>query len=185
MLSNIYALDGRKPSVSSEAWVAPTATVIGSATIAAGTGIFYGAVVRADMEVITIGAGSNVQDNAVVHADPGHPAQIGKNVSVGHGAVLHGCTIGDGVLVGMNATVLNGAVIGAGSLIAAQALVLEGTLIPPGSLVAGVPGKVRRQLTTEEIEHCSQNAASYTELTKMYHGAEMQVLASKTNTARA
>jgi carbonic anhydrase/acetyltransferase-like protein (isoleucine patch superfamily) len=171
MTSNILAVDGRQPSVSSEAWVAPTATVVGSATIGAGTGIFYGAVVRADMEDITIGAGSNIQDSAVVHADPGHPAQIGNNVSVGHGAVLHGCTIGDGALVGMNATVLNGAVIGAGSLIAAQALVLEGTEVPPGSLVAGVPGKVRRPLTTEEIEHCSQNAITYTELTNKHRGA--------------
>lgn len=171
MISNILALGARKPSVSSAAWVAPTATVVGSATIEAGTGIFYGAVIRADMEDITIGAGSNIQDNAVVHADPGHPVQIGNNVSVGHGAVLHGCTIGDGVLIGMNATVLNGAVIGAGSLIAAQALVLEGTEVPPGSLVAGVPGKVRRQLTAEEIEHCSQNAITYTELTKKHRGA--------------
>jgi carbonic anhydrase/acetyltransferase-like protein (isoleucine patch superfamily) len=172
MISNILALDNRKPTISSEAWVAPTATVVGSATIEAGTGIFYGAVVRADMEDITIGAGSNIQDNAVVHADPGHPARVGKNVSVGHGAVLHGCTIGDGVLVGMNSTVLNGAVIGTGSLIAAQALVLEGTMIPPGSLVAGVPGKVRRQLTAQEIEHSSQNAITYTELTKKHRSAE-------------
>ena len=173
MTSNILALDGRKPSVSSEAWVAPTATVVGSATIEAGTGIFYGAVIRADREDITIGAGSNIQDSAVVHADPGHRAKIGNNVSVGHGAVLHGCTIGDGVVVGMNATVLNGAVIGAGSLIAAQTLVLEGTLVPPGSLVAGVPGKVRRQLTTQEIEHCNQNAVTYTELTEKHRGAAM------------
>lgn len=171
MTSNIFAIDGREPSVSSEAWVAPTATVVGSAAIGADTGIFYGAVIRADLEDITIGAGSNIQDSAVVHADPGHPAQIGNNVSVGHGAVLHGCTIGDGALVGMNATVLNGAVIGAGSLIAAQALVLEGTEIPPGSLVAGVPGKVRRQLTTEEIKHCRQNAITYTELAKKHRRA--------------
>lgn len=171
MTSNILAIDGRKPSVSSEAWVAPTATVVGSASIGAGTGIFYGAVIRADMEDITIGAGSNIQDSAVLHADPGHPTQIGDNVSIGHGAVLHGCTIGDGALVGMNATVLNGAVIGAGSLIAAQALVLEGTDVPPGSLVAGVPGKVRRSLTTEEIEHCRQNAITYTGLATKHRGA--------------
>lgn len=171
MTSNTLAIDGRNPSVSSDAWIAPTATVVGSATIGAGTGLFYGAVIRADMEDITIGEGSNIQDTAVVHADPGYPAQIGNDVSVGHGAVLHGCTIGDGTLIGMNATVLNGAVIGAGSLIAANALVLEGTDVPPGSLVAGVPGKVRRPLTTEEIEHCSQNAATYTELTRKHRGA--------------
>lgn len=171
MPPNILAIDGREPSVSDEAWVAPTATVVGSATIGADTGIFYGAVIRADMEDITIGAGSNIQDSAVVHADPGHPTHIGNNVSVGHGAVLHGCIIGDGALVGMNATILNGAVIGAGSLIAAHTLVLEGTEIPPGSLVAGVPGKVRRPLTTKEIEHSRQNAITYAKLAKKHRGS--------------
>lgn len=171
MIDNVLAVDGRTPAISGNAWVAPTATVVGSATIGAGTGIFYGAVVRADMEAISIGADSNIQDGAVVHADPGYPARIGSRVSVGHGAVLHGCTIGDGALIGMNATVLNGAVIGAGSLIAANALVLEGTEVPPGSLVAGVPGKVRRPLTPEETEHCSQNAATYTGLARKHRGA--------------
>lgn len=171
MTSNILAVDGRSPAVSGDAWIAPTATVVGSADIGPGTGIFYSAVVRADMEEITIGADSNIQDGAVVHADPGYPAHIGNHVSVGHGAVLHGCTIGDGALIGMNATVLNGAVIGAGSLIAANALVLEGTEVPPGSLVAGVPGKVRRPLTPEEIGHCRQNAATYTRLTLKHRGA--------------
>ena len=126
---------------------------------------------RADMEDISIGEGSNVQDTAVVHADPGHPARVGSRVSVGHGAVLHGCTVSDGALIGMNATVLNGAIIGAGSLVAANALVLEGTEVPPGSLVAGVPAKVRRPLTPEEIEHCSQNAATYPTLTLKHRGA--------------
>ena len=171
MSSHILAVDGRNPALSDDTWIAPTAVVVGSATIGAGTGIFYGAVVRADMEDISIGAGSNIQDGAVVHADPGYPARIGNQVSVGHGAVLHGCTVGDGTLIGMNATVLNGAVIGAGSLIAANALVLEGMEVPPGSLVAGVPGKVRRPLAPEEIEHCSQNAATYLELTRKHRGA--------------
>jgi carbonic anhydrase/acetyltransferase-like protein (isoleucine patch superfamily) len=171
MTSHILAIDGRNPLLSRDTWIAPTAVVVGSATIGAGTGVFYGAVVRADMEDISIGAGSNIQDGAVVHADPGYPAHVGSRVSVGHGAVLHGCTIGDGTLIGMNATVLNGAVIGAGSLIAANALVLEGTEVPPRSLVAGVPGKVRRPLTPEEIEHCSQNAATYIELTRKHRGA--------------
>jgi carbonic anhydrase/acetyltransferase-like protein (isoleucine patch superfamily) len=171
MPSNVLAIDGLKPSVSGNAWVAPTAIVVGSATIGAGTGIFYGAVVRADMEDISIGAYSNIQDGAVIHADPGYPARIGNKVSVGHGAVLHGCTIGDGALIGMNATILNGAVIGAGSLIAANALVLEGTKVPPESLVAGVPGKVRRPLTSDEIERCRQNAATYTELTGKHRDA--------------
>ncbi|WP_164203189.1 gamma carbonic anhydrase family protein [[Micrococcus luteus] ATCC 49442] len=171
MTSHVLAIDGRNPALTEDTWIAPTAVVVGSATIGAGTGIFYGAVVRADTEDISIGAGSNVQDCAVVHADPGYPARIGSRVSVGHGAVLHGCTVGDGTLIGMNATVLNGAVIGAGSLIAANALVLEGMEVPPGSLVAGVPGKVRRPLTPEEIEHCSRNAATYRELTRKHRGA--------------
>jgi carbonic anhydrase/acetyltransferase-like protein (isoleucine patch superfamily) len=169
--NNLLAVDGRTPSIAGDAWVAPTATIVGSATVGAGTGIFYGAVVRADTEDILIGAGSNIQDAAVVHADPGYPAHIGNGVSVGHGAVLHGCTVEDGALVGMNATVLNGAVIGAGSLIAANALVLEGTEVPPGSLVAGVPAKVRRALTPEEIEHCRQNAATYVALSRRHRDA--------------
>jgi carbonic anhydrase/acetyltransferase-like protein (isoleucine patch superfamily) len=128
-------------------------------------------VVRADVEEITIGDGSNIQDTAVIHADPGYPARIGNGVSVGHGAVLHGCIVGDGALIGMNATVLNGAVIGAGSLVAANALVLEGIEVPPGSLVAGVPAKVRRPLSAEEIEHCSQNAATYATLIRKHRNA--------------
>jgi carbonic anhydrase/acetyltransferase-like protein (isoleucine patch superfamily) len=137
---NILTIDGRTPSIDSGAWVAPTATV------GQGTGIFYSAVVRPDMEDIVIGANSNIQDTAVIHADPGHPAHIGNDVSVGHGAVLQGCTVDDGALIGMNATVLNGAVIGAGSLVAAKALVLEGSQVPPGSLVAGVPAKAAARL---------------------------------------
>ena len=171
MSLTILAVDGRSPRINGDAWVAPTATVVGSATIGAGTGIFYGAVIRADMEDISVGEGSNVQDTAVVHADPGHPARVGNHVSVGHGAVLHGCTVGDGALIGMNATVLNGAIIGTGSLVAANALVLEGTDVPPGSLVAGVPAKVRRPLTPEEIEHCRQNAATYAALTLRHRDA--------------
>ena len=171
MSLNILAVDGRSPQISGDAWVAPSATVVGSAAIGSGTGIFYGAVIRADMEQISVGEGSNVQDTAVVHADPGHPARVGNHVSVGHGAVLHGCTVGDGALIGMNATVLNGAIIGAGSLVAANALVLEGTQVPPGSLVAGVPAKVRRPLTPEEIEHCRQNALTYAALTLRHRDA--------------
>ncbi|MFP3463384.1 gamma carbonic anhydrase family protein [Arthrobacter globiformis] len=176
MSSNILAVDGRSPAIDGGAWVAPTAAVVGSATIGAGTGIFYGAVIRADMEDITVGEGSNVQDIAVVHADPGFPAHVGNHVSIGHGAVLHGCTVGDGALIGMNATVLNGAVIGAGSLVAANALVLEGTEVPPGSLVTGVPAKVRRPLTAEEIEHCRQNAVTYAALALKHRDATAAAL---------
>ncbi|MCI9887223.1 gamma carbonic anhydrase family protein [Micrococcales bacterium 31B] len=171
MSPNLVSLDGHSPRIDDTAWVAPTATVIGRATVGPETGIFYGAVIRADTEDISVGRGSNLQDNAVIHADPGFPARVGDDVSVGHSAVLHGCTIGDGALIGMNATVLNGAVIGEGSLIAANALILEGTVVPPRSLVAGVPGKVRRELTADEVEGCRQNAVRYVALTAKHRGA--------------
>ena len=152
------------PTVDPTAWLAPTAAVIGRATIAADASVFFGAVVRADMDAITLGAGSNLQDNVVVHTDFGFPAVIGSGVSVGHAAVVHGCTIEDDCLIGMNATVLNGAVIGAGSLVAAGTVVLEGTQVPPRSLVAGVPGKVRRELTDEEYARVMANAEHYRQL---------------------
>jgi carbonic anhydrase/acetyltransferase-like protein (isoleucine patch superfamily) len=153
------------PTVHPSAWLAPTATVIGQATIAADASVFFGAVVRADMDLVELGAGSNLQDNVVVHTDTGFPALIGAGVSVGHAAVVHGCTVEDRCLIGMNATVLNGAVVGTGSLVAAGSVVLEGTQIPPRSLVAGVPGKVRRTLTDEEYARVVQNALTYVELT--------------------
>jgi carbonic anhydrase/acetyltransferase-like protein (isoleucine patch superfamily) len=152
------------PIVHLAAWLAPTATVLGQATIAADASVFYGAVVRADMDRIELGVGSNLQDNVVVHTDFGFPALIGARVSVGHAAVVHGCTISDDCLIGMNATVLNGAVVGAQSLVAAGSVVLEGTQIPPRSLVAGVPGKVRRELSDEECARIVANAAHYREL---------------------
>lgn len=167
----IVSVAGHAPDIAPDAWIAPTAAVIGDIEIGPATGIFYGAVLRADMESITVGAGSNVQDTAVLHADPGFPARIGDHVSIGHGAVLHGCTVGDGALIGMNATVLNGAVVGEGSLVAANALVPEGMRIPPGSLVAGVPAKVRRPLSEEEIENCRQNAETYVRLTAEHSAA--------------
>ncbi|MFD0043697.1 gamma carbonic anhydrase family protein [Pseudarthrobacter scleromae] len=171
MTDNILAITGHTPSIASDAWVAPTATVVDSATIGPEKGIFYSAFVRPDVDDMSIGAVSKIQDTAIIHADPGHPARIGNGVSVGHCAVLHGCTVDDGALIGMNATVLNGAVIGAGSLVAANALVLEGSEVPPDSLVPGVPAKVRRPLTPEEIQHCRQNAFTYTELTQQHRDA--------------
>jgi carbonic anhydrase/acetyltransferase-like protein (isoleucine patch superfamily) len=162
---------GTAPSVDPSAWIAPSATVIGAATIAARAGVFYGAVLRADTSTISIGEGSNLQDGVVVHADAGFPATVGSGVSVGHRAVLHGCTVQDDCLIGMGAVVLNGAVVGAGSMVAAGAVVLEGAQIPPGSLVAGVPGKVRRQLTEEERAGIIDNAQRYVTLTQD-HAAE-------------
>lgn len=152
------------PRIAETAWLAPTATVIGQAVVEAGASVFYGAVVRADMAPVRLGRRSNLQDNVVVHTDHGFPTDIGAGVSVGHGAVVHGCTIEDDCLIGMSATVLNGAVIGRGSLVAGGAVVLEGTVIPPRSLVAGVPGRVRRSLSDDEVAKVEQNARAYLEL---------------------
>jgi carbonic anhydrase/acetyltransferase-like protein (isoleucine patch superfamily) len=163
--------DGAVPSVDPTAWLAPSARVIGAVTIGPRTGVYFGAVVRGDKSRIVVGAGSNLQDGVIVHAAPGFPASIGSGVSVGHAAVLHGCTIEDDCLIGMGAIVLNGAVIGTGSMIAAGAVVLEGVSIPPGSLVAGVPGKVRRELSATERDGVVQNATGYVDLTAAYRSA--------------
>ncbi|MEV4648493.1 gamma carbonic anhydrase family protein [Saccharopolyspora sp. NPDC049357] len=168
MRRNVLAIGSRTPEVDPTAWVADTGTVVGEVVVGAGTGVFYGAVLRADTESVSVGVGSNVQDSATVHADPGSPARIGDGVSVGHGAVLHGCTVEDGCLIGMNATVLNGAVIGAESLVAANALVPENMEVPPRSLVAGVPAEVRRELRDAELEHLRHNAAVYRDLTRQH-----------------
>ncbi|QIX27170.1 gamma carbonic anhydrase family protein [Nocardioides sp. JQ2195] len=166
----LIALADRSPVVPDSAWVAPNATLVGSVHLAEGASVFYGAVLRADNEPITIGPRSNVQDNCVFHVDKGKPVTLGEGVSVGHGAVVHGATIGDHVLVGMGATVMNGAVIGDEVLIAAGALVTEGMEVPPRSLVAGVPGKVRRELTAEEVERLHVNAEIYEEHRELHRG---------------
>ncbi|NLG56704.1 MAG: gamma carbonic anhydrase family protein [Rhodococcus sp.] len=171
----IASVSGNVPEVASTAWVAPTATVIGRVKLGEGVGVFYSAVVRGDVEAIEIGDGSNIQDGCALHADPGFPLVVGTGVSVGHNAVLHGCTVGNDSLIGMGATVLNGAKIGAGSLIAAGALVTEGMDVPPGSLVAGVPAKIRRELSDTERAHLTLNAQVYLELAKV-HAAEVEVL---------
>ncbi len=157
------ALGDRSPQVDETAFVAPNATLVGSVVIAEGASVWYGAVLRADNEPITIGPRSNVQDNCAFHVDQGKPVTLGEGVSVGHGAIIHGATVGDHVLVGMGAIVLNGAVIGAESLIAAGALVSQGAVIPPRSLVAGVPGKVRRELSDDEVAGLHRNAGIYEE----------------------
>ncbi|MQY25698.1 gamma carbonic anhydrase family protein [Nocardia aurantia] len=162
-----------EPQVDETAWLAPNATVIGRVRLGAEVGIWYSTVVRADVEDISIGARTNIQDGCALHADPGFPLVIGAGVSVGHNAILHGCTVEDDVLVGMGATVLNGAVIGTGSLIAANALIPEGARIPPGSLVAGVPGKVRRELGPAEIDRIRLNAAVYVHNIGAHRDAEV------------
>ncbi|WP_406633424.1 gamma carbonic anhydrase family protein [Pseudarthrobacter quantipunctorum] len=163
-MAPLYPFAGTTPAVHESVFVAPTASIIGNATLARDSSAFYSVSVRADTAAITVGEGSNLQDNVVLHADPGFPCTVGERVSVGHAAVVHGCTVEDDCLIGMGATVLNGAVIGAGSLVAAGAVVLEGTVVPPRSLVAGVPGKVRRELTDEEYDGVRANAARYREL---------------------
>ncbi|MEL7214887.1 MAG: gamma carbonic anhydrase family protein [Pseudomonadota bacterium] len=145
-MTTLYALDGIAPQIASDAWIAPGAHVMGNVRLGARSSVWFNAVIRGDNELIDIGAGSNVQDGAVLHTDIGCPLTIGENCTIGHKAILHGCTLGDGVLIGMGATVLNGAVIGAGSLIGANALVTEGKEIPEGSLVLGAPAKVVRVL---------------------------------------
>ncbi|TQM01773.1 gamma carbonic anhydrase family protein [Pseudonocardia kunmingensis] len=168
MRPNVLPIGTRVPDVDEDAWVADTATAVGDVRIGPGTGVYYSAVLRGDTETVSVGAGTNIQDAAVVHADPGSPARIGDGVSVGHGAVLHGCTVDDGCLIGMNATVLNGAVVGAESLVAANALVPEGMQIPPRSLVAGVPAKIRRELRDDELAHLRDNADLYRDLTRQH-----------------
>jgi carbonic anhydrase/acetyltransferase-like protein (isoleucine patch superfamily) len=159
--ASILSVAGRGPQLDPDSFVAAGARVIGAVTLGPGVSVWYNAVLRADGDTITVGAGSNLQDNVSVHVDAGKPVVIGENVSVGHNAVIHGCTIEDGSLIGMGAVVLNGARVGAGSLIAGGAVVLEGADIPPGSLVAGVPGKVRRALTDEERAGLLHNAEVY------------------------
>ena len=167
----LVSLADCRPFVPASAWVAPNATLIGSVYLGEGSSVFYGAVLRADNEPIRIGPRSNVQDNCVFHVDKGKPITLGEGVSVGHGAVIHGATIGDHVLVGMGAIVMNGAVIGDEVLIAAGALVTERMEIPPRTLVAGVPGKGRRQLATQEIERLHNHAAIYEEHRELHRGA--------------
>lgn len=154
--------------IAADAFIAPTASVIGKVTLGQGASAFYGAVLRGDTAAISVGENSNLQDNVVLHADPGFPTTVGSRVSVGHGAVVHGCTVEDDCLIGMGATVMNGAVIGTGSLIAGGAVVLEGTIIPPRSLVAGVPAKVRREISDQEFLGIQHNAEHYRELAQSH-----------------
>lgn len=157
----IYALDGIAPRVAPSAWVANEATLIGKVVVEADASIWFGAVIRGDNEEIRIGTGTNVQENSVLHTDMGFPLTIGTNCTIGHKAMLHGCTIGDGTLIGMGATVLNGAKIGKGCLIGACALITEGKEIPDGSLVMGSPGKVVRALDETARARLLASAANY------------------------
>jgi carbonic anhydrase/acetyltransferase-like protein (isoleucine patch superfamily) len=167
----IIALGDAAPTVAKSAWVAPTAVLVGAVDVADGASIWYGAVLRGDNEPIVIGRDSNVQDNAVFHTDVGIPVTVGEGVSVGHGAIVHGATVGDHVLIGMGAILMNRSVIGSESLIAAGALVPEGASIPPRSLVVGVPAKVARPLTDDEVAGLHRNARIYTRHRDLHSGS--------------
>ena len=166
----VLAYGGIEPTVSDSAWVAGGAYLIGNLTIGPRSSVWFATVLRADGDRIVVGEETNLQDGVVVHTDPGFPVSVGNRVTVGHRAVLHGCTVEDDVLIGMAAVVLNGAHIGHGSLVAAGAVVLEGTVVPPGSLVAGVPAKVRRPLTDAERAGARSNAGTYVLLAQQYAG---------------
>ena len=158
---------GKAPKLGEAAWVAENATVVGEVILGARASIWYGAVLRGDVERIEIGEGSNVQDNSVIHVDSsGFGTFVGDGVTVGHHVVLHGCRIGNGALIGIGAIVLNGAEVGEGALVAAGALVPPGAKIPPGMLAVGAPARVRRPLTAEEKQGLKDSAAHYVELAR-------------------
>lgn len=163
-----YQIRFRPEQIATDAFLASTATVLGDVTIGDGSSIWFGAVIRGDTELIAIGARTNIQDGAILHADPGIPCRIGDDVTVGHGAIIHGAEIGNGVLVGMRATILNNAKIGPGSLIAAGALITEGTEIPPNSVVMGAPGRIVRQTTEQDRLRLVQGALHYVEAAAAY-----------------
>ncbi|MGM0585815.1 MAG: gamma carbonic anhydrase family protein [Pseudomonadota bacterium] len=161
----LYALDGVAPETPEDGdfWVAPGAQVMGTVTLKSGSSVWFNAVIRGDKERITVGEGSNIQDGAVMHADPGVPLTVGRNVTVGHKAILHGCEIGDGALIGMNAVVLNGARIGRECLVGANALVTEGKEFPDGWMILGAPAKAVRELSEEERAGVRASAERYQE----------------------
>jgi len=168
----LYELDGVQVSLPDDGhyWVAPDAAVIGKVRLGSHSSVWFQATLRGDNELIDIGARSNVQDGCVLHTDIGFPLTLGAGCTVGHMAMLHGCTIEEGSLIGMGATILNGAVIGAGSVIGAHALIPEGKTIPPRSLVVGTPGRVVRELSDEEVAHFASLAGHYIENWQRFSG---------------
>ena len=168
----IVQWEGKRPRLDPSVHMADTASVVGDVAAESGVSLWYGAVVRGDVSSIRIGRDTNIQDNAVIHGDPGVPTELGNQVSVGHSAVLHSCRVEDGCVIGMGAVVLRDCVIGAESMVAAGAVVAGGAVIPPGSLVVGVPGRVRRALTPEERHKLRDNAAEYLRLAGQLPRAE-------------
>jgi carbonic anhydrase/acetyltransferase-like protein (isoleucine patch superfamily) len=164
----IYQLGAHAPEIDASAFVADSANLIGKVTVEANASVWFGVTVRGDNERITIGENSNIQEGTVMHTDMGFPLTVGKNVTVGHQAMLHGCTIGDGALIGIQAVVLNGAKIGKGCLVGAGALVTEGKEFPDNSLILGSPAKVARTLTEEDLQRLAGNAANYVERGQLF-----------------
>jgi carbonic anhydrase/acetyltransferase-like protein (isoleucine patch superfamily) len=167
----IYRIDDHQPQIAADAYVVDNATVIGRVTLGPGASVWFNAVLRGDGDDIVIGAGSNVQDGAVLHVDPGFPLRVGERVSIGHQAMLHGCTIGNGSLIAIKAVVLNGAVIGEQSLVGAGAIVTEGKTFPPRSLLLGAPAKVMRELTDKDLQMLKGAANSYIERSLRYRAS--------------
>ena len=164
----LYDLENKKIQNSGDNWVAPNANIIGDVTLEKNTSIWFNATLRGDIENIYVGEGSNVQDGSVLHTDPGYPLKIGKNVTVGHLVMLHGCTIGDNSLIGIGAVILNNAKIGKNCVIGAKSLITENKEIPDNSLVVGSPGRVIRKVTDEEVKAIKENAIRYQENWKKY-----------------
>lgn len=164
----IYRYGDKVPVIHEDVYVAETADVIGDVVLERGASVWYQAVMRGDTDTLTVGEGSNIQDGAVMHADPGFPLTVGRGVTVGHQAMLHGCTIGDGSLVGIQAVILNGAVIGKNCLVAAGAVVKENASFPDNSLIVGAPAKVIRELTPEALEGMKKNTENYVERGRLH-----------------
>lgn len=164
----IYTLDELTPRLGNAVYVAPNATVVGDVELGDEVSIWFGAVLRGDVERLTIGRRSNVQDNSVLHSDPGSPLTLGESVTVGHAVILHGCTIGDGTLIGMGASILNDARIGRNCLIGANALITEGKEFADGTLIIGSPARAVRPLTPEELTRMATSAGRYVERGKIY-----------------
>jgi carbonic anhydrase/acetyltransferase-like protein (isoleucine patch superfamily) len=166
----IYEVDGVAPTLEGDNFVAPNAAVMGRVVLRRGATVWWGVTIRGDNDLIEVGEGANVQDGSVIHTDTGYPVRLARDVSIGHTVMLHGCTVGENTLIGIGAILLNGAVIGRDCLVGAGALVPEGKVIPDGSLVIGVPGRVMRPLTAEEIERNRRNAAHYVAHGARYRG---------------
>ena len=171
----VYSLDGASPQIAEDSWIAPDANVIGKIVIEEGASVWFGATLRGDNEEIVIGKGSNVQENTIMHTDMGYPLTVGEGCTIGHKALLHGCTIGDNTLIGMGAVILNGAKIGKNCLIGANALITENKVIPDGSLVMGSPGKVVRELDEQGIQGLRASALNYQQNMRRFRAGLAQI----------